>query len=230
MTNALCTKWAVEGSRKISEWLVVLHRLRASSDGKLLATGRAEFPERGKDMKSIFVKSLSLVTVLGMGAQGLLNAADCLPSAPNGWLAFFTMTTLKNYASGNPYASYVAGIFYTSNSPGFLGGSETFASSGSTQLFSDRQANEGCVGLLCTLQPFDINQANSLGVSVTKSWTIVINGGGNGVSYSGTLTGSIYGKTTFPLTCDATTGILHGNIDSQTHVAITTGPPQSPPK
>ena len=174
-------------------------------------------------MKSIFVKSLSLAIVLGMGAQGLLNAADCLPSASSGEQAFFTMVTLKNYASGNPYASYVAGLFDISSSSSVFGGAETFSSSGSTELFSNRQANEGCHGLICAWQPFDINQANSVGVSVTKNWSIFINGGA--VSYSGTLTGSVYGSKTFPLTCDATTGILYGNIDSHTHVAVTTNAP-----
>jgi hypothetical protein len=66
-------------------------------------------------MKSIFVKSLSLAIVLGMGAQGLLNAADCLPSASRGEQAFFTMVTLKNYASGNSYASIVAWRTRTGN-------------------------------------------------------------------------------------------------------------------
>jgi hypothetical protein len=178
-------------------------------------------------MKSIFLKSLSLITVLGMGAQGLLKAADCLPSAPNGWYAFFTMVTLKNYASGNPYASYAGGSFGISNSGSFPFQSESYSSIGDTQLFSNRGTYEGC--FLCW-QPFDINQADSsLGVAVTKSTFFTIQQGVV-TSYSGTLTGSVYGKITFPLTCDATTGILHGNVDSYTHVAITTGTPQSPPK
>jgi hypothetical protein len=170
-------------------------------------------------MKSIFVNSLSFAIVLGTGAQGLLHA-DCLQSGSSGAYASFTMVTLKNYASNNPYASFVAGTFDTSSGSSLFGGSETYSTSGGTQLFSDLYA---CTGGLFCVQPFDINQSKSVGVSVTKSWFFSLNG--PVVSYSGTLTGSVYGKITFPLTCDATTGILYGNIDSSTHVAITTGAP-----
>lgn len=169
--------------------------------------------------KSTLVNSLSLAIVLGTGTPGLLHA-DCLQSGSSGAYASFTMVTLKDYASSNPYASFVTGLFGTLSSSSLFSSSETYSTSGSPQLFSDRYA---CTGGQFCVQPFDINQPNSVGVSVTKSWFFSLNG--PVVSYSGVLTGSVYGKITFPLTCDATTGILYGNIDSSTHVAITTGAP-----
>jgi hypothetical protein len=187
---------------------------------------------KGKEMKSILVKSLYLVTVFGMTTSGVLRAAECLPSAPNGWTAPFTMVTLKNYAT-NQYASYVGGSSTVSNTNNFFSYSETYSSSGNPQLFSDRTAKVNCGGLFCPSQPFDINQADQLGVSVTKSSSIIIVPGGSGSpSYSATVTLQSWGngRITFPLTCDATTGILYGAIGSDTHVAITTGTPVSPPK
>jgi hypothetical protein len=182
-------------------------------------------------MKSIFVKSLPFMTVFGMGALGLLRAADCVPDAPNGFYASFSMVTQRNFNSGNPYASYTKGTLNVSNNNSLLFYSETYSGSNNTQLFSDRQAGEGCTGIICSWQPFDIHQADLLGVSITKSHSLII-GGGSGPSYSATITLQSWGngKITFPLTCDATTGILYGTLDSFSHVAITIGTPLSPPK
>lgn len=182
-------------------------------------------------MKSTLAKSFSLVMSFGIATSGLLSAADCLPPSPSGWYAPFTMVTLKNYAS-NQYASYTTGIYWASNSSNFFSSSETFSATQLPQLFSDRTAQINCGQLFCSSQPFDINQADKLGVSVTKNNSYIILNGGSGVSYSATLTLESWGngKMTFPLTCDATTGVLYGTIGSDTHVAITTGTPVSPPK
>jgi hypothetical protein len=169
-----------------------------------------------------------------MTATGLLRAADCIPSAPNGWMAPFSMVTLKNYAT-NQYASYAGGILYSSGSSTLLFHSETYSSDNNQQLFSDRGAEVDCPppGQLgfCSYQPFDINKADKLGVSLTKSWSLIV-GPGGGTSYSGTVTLESWGngKINFPLTCDANTGILYGAIGSDTHVAVTIGTPFSPPK
>src|SRR5215469_8696312 len=114
-------------------------------------------------MKSILAKSLWLALVSGPGAESLLNAADCLPSASAGSSAPFTMITLNNYASGIPFATYTTGAFSISITHFLFGSAETFSSGGSTQLFSNRYSN--CGGL-CE-QPFSVNQPNNVGVSVT---------------------------------------------------------------
>lgn len=173
-------------------------------------------------------KSLALAIVFGMGGHALLKA-DCLTSISTGSLANFTMVTVKNYASGTPDATYTTGTFGISNGGSYIyGSSETAASSGNTQLFSDRTDPVGCPYLVCPYQPFDINQPSTLGVSVTKTLPGIF--GGQATTYSGRFTGSVYGNESFTLTCDATTGILSGNVDSHTHVAITIGTPYGPPQ
>jgi hypothetical protein len=175
-----------------------------------------------------FLKSLSLLPVFAM-SSGMLSA-DCLPSAPSGYTAPFTMVTLKNYAT-NQYASYAHGLFTTSDNTSLFVRSETYSSSGATQLFSDRGFDENCSGLICTYQPFDANKADSLGVSITKT-SYAITGSGSGPTYSGTLTLESWGNTkiNFTLTCDATTGILYGRLGGDSHVVITIGTPVAPPQ
>jgi len=216
----------------------MLRQMHACEGGNAAATQQSGgFPERRKHMTKTLVKALSLVgvTFLGVTAPGLLSAAECIPSAPNGWMAPFSMVTLKNFAT-NQFASYTGGILYgSSSSSGFLFHSETYSSDNNQQLFSDRMAQVDCPppGQLgfCSNQPFDINKADKLGVSLTKSWSLLI-GPGSATSYSGTVTLESWGngKSTFPLTCDANTGILYGAIGSDTHVAVTIGTPFSPPK
>jgi hypothetical protein len=193
------------------------------------------FPERRRYMKKTLVKAISSITFLAMMGPGLLSAAECVPGAPNGWMAPFSMVTLKNYAT-NQYASYATGVLYSSSTSALFSQSETYSGSGNQQLFSDRGAEVNCPPAgqfgFCSYQPFDINKADKLGVSVTKSSSFLIVPGGSGTSYSGTVTLESWGngKITFPLTCDANTGILYGAIGNDSHVAITIGLPFSPPK
>ena len=172
-------------------------------------------------MKWIFVRSISLVTVWGMGTQGLLRAAECVPDAPDGFVAPFTMVTMRNYGI-HQFTGYEQGFYTAQNFFGATVSSVTY-SGGGTELFSDKQ--DDCATFLCT-QPFDANQGLVVGVSVTRTKLHII---GSSPSYTGTLTLWNNSKITFPLTCDATTGILYGTIGNDTHVAITTGTPVAPP-
>ena len=186
-------------------------------------------------MKNKFVNSVSLVMIFGVTVPGLLSATECLTAAPNGYYAPFSMVTQRNEASGDAYASYTTGILWTSSTSTLFYHSETYSGTGLTQLFSDRTAQVDCPppGVLgfCASQPFDIHQADKLGVSLTKSTSLLV-GGGSASPYSGTLTLESWGngKSTFPLTCDANTGILYGALGSDSHVAITIGTAISPPK
>jgi hypothetical protein len=186
-------------------------------------------------MMKTLVKAVCLVTFSGMTAPGLLRAAECIPSAPDGWMAPFSMIMLKNYLA-NQYASYAGGRLYRSSTSSPLGfHAETYSGSDNQQLFSDRGAQVDCPPPgkfgICSYQPFDIHKADKLGVSLTKNWSFGAGPGGVTISYSGTVTLESWGngKITFPLTCDATTGILYGAMGSDTHVAVTIGTPFSNP-
>jgi hypothetical protein len=87
----------------------------------------------------------------------------------NGDSVPFTMVTLKN----NQVASYATGTLQLSNSliSFSLDHSTTVSGTQIPQLFSNRTAtNPDCTGLLCGLppQPFDVNQAENLGVLITE--------------------------------------------------------------
>jgi hypothetical protein len=176
--------------------------------------------QKEEKVKRILMTLSSILSVVGMGTQGLLNAADCLPSTPDGWRVPFTMMTLSNYAT-NPYASYVNDSFSASRHDSLMYHSETFASQSSQRLLSNQC--ETWDRTVC-VQPFYINRSDYVTVSVTKNWSALIN---PIPTYSATLTLGAVGaaKITFPLTCDATTGILYGSTGGDTHVAITTGTP-----
>lgn len=178
-------------------------------------------------MKNAFLK-LPALLIFGMTTTGMLNA-DCLPTAPSGYTVPFSMATQRNFASGDPYASYTTGSMTISQSNSWFFSSTTYSSTNNPQLFSDRTAAIDCSGFACA-QPFDINQADQLGVSITRSSSLFIEPGGNNTTITVTLTLQSWGNGTlsFPATCDATSGILYGTLGGNTHLAITLGTPVAP--
>jgi hypothetical protein len=105
-------------------------------------------------------------------------------------------------------------------------------SAGNSQLFDVRMAKlyDQCLAT----QPFDINQADKLGLTLTKTtYTGILPPPGvPNPSYIATMILESWGggRYTFQLTCDATTGILHGTVNGDTHVAIAVGQAFSPPR
>lgn len=166
--------------------------------------------------------AMSVLMLSTIAVPGLLQA-DCLPSAPTNYTVPFSLVTLKNFSSGgNQYASWVQSSLTITNTKTLFFSSITLASSGNQQLFSDRTTN--CGEFSC--QPFDINQPDQLGVSISRSYSL--NSSTNGVIYV-TLTLQSWGnaKETFTGTCDATSGELYYTSNTGMGV-ITFGTPQPP--
>jgi hypothetical protein len=167
--------------------------------------------------------------------------ADCMPSGATGDLVPFTMVTLKN----NQVASYATGTLQLSNSgaPYSLDHSTTVSGTQIPQLFSNRTAtNSACAGeKICLLppQPFNINQADNLGVSITEAttWNLTVPPYGPVTAITVTLTLESWGnaQTSFTGTCNAA-GELYGSYDSNTTAVFAFGtpyaapPPPPPPK
>jgi hypothetical protein len=161
--------------------------------------------------------------------------ADCVPSGATGDVVPFTLVSLKN----NQVASYATGALTISNSdiPASIDQSRTLSATQIPQLFSDRTANydPGCTGKICLggqSQPFNVFQADQLGVNVTESTTLTL-GTGFKTSINVTLTLESWrnAKQSFTGTC-APTGELYGTFDSNTFEVIVFGtpePPQPPP-
>ncbi len=172
-----------------------------------------------------FKLTLSLLTIMGMTGPQVF-AASCLPSAANGASVPFTMVTQQNYAGGSPYVSYVTGGLIASSSSSFFFHSTTFANSGIPQLFSNRYATPACGSQFCfATQPFDINQADQLGVSIVESSSVFTNPPSTSITVTLTLQSWGNGKESFAATCDATTGMLYGDLAGNTHVSIALGTP-----
>jgi hypothetical protein len=150
--------------------------------------------------------------------------ATCLPSAPTGYTVPFSLVTLKN----NQHASYASGLLTISDSNN-LSEEKTLSATHIPQLFSDRFVPVTCrPGALCGSgdQPFDIKQADQLGVTITESTrnfppvttikvTFTLESWGNGTQ---SFTGS----------CDASTGELYGTFDGNNFAVITFGTPEAP--
>jgi len=157
--------------------------------------------------------------------------ADCVPSGTTGDVVPFTLVTLKN----NQVASYATGALVISNNdiPASINQSRTLSATEIPQLFSDRTAYyaPGCTSDICldgSYQPFNVFQADHLGVNVTESTTFTL-GTGLKTSINVTLTLESWGngKQSFTGTC-ASTGDLYGTFDSNTFAVITFGTPGPP--
>ncbi|MBV9267028.1 MAG: hypothetical protein JO061_12735 [Acidobacteriaceae bacterium] len=176
-------------------------------------------------MKLNFARiSSTLLALLGMTLPAMLRA-DCLPSAPNGYYVPYSLVTLKNYTSGNQFASYSTGTLQaSSHSVGFFEFVETLSSTRNQQLFSDRFDTKGCDGIICTYQPFAVDRADQLGVSISRTTLL-----GHPGAINGTFTLESWGNATesFTGTCDATTGSLTGTLNGNTFVVVTFGTPYS---
>ncbi len=148
--------------------------------------------------------------------------ADCIPSGATGDLVPFTLVELKN----NGVANYATGSLTLSNSGvSALDWSTTLSGTQIPQLFSDRTATynpPGCPSPCLTKvsQPFNVFQADQLGVNVTEFTT----------SINVTLTLESWGNGTqsFTGTC-AATGELYGTFDSETFLVFRFGTPAPPP-
>ena len=166
---------------------------------------------------------LYLLTPAGLMTPNSLRA-DCVPSAPNGYTVPFTMTTLKNYAMGEASATYATG-WLTANNSSFIEVGIGWSGTNIPQLFSNRYVQAGC-GLFSCSQPFDISQADKLGVSIFDGYSLF----SPQHAIKVTLTFESQGNAqTFPGACDATTGELYGAGGGNTFVTIAFGAPQPPP-
>jgi len=178
-----------------------------------------------------YAKYLAVAVVLAQLPTFL--RADCVPSGATGDVVPFTLVTLKN----NQVASYATGSLVISNNdiPASINQGRTLSATQIPQLFSDRTAYyaPGCTSDIClggSYQPFNIFQADQLGVNVTESTTLTL-GTGFKTSINVTLTLESWGngKESFAGTC-AATGDLYGTFDSNTFAVIafgTPGPPES---
>lgn len=158
--------------------------------------------------------------------------ADCIPSGTAGDIVPFTLVALKD----NQVASYATGslTISESNVPYSVDQSRTLSATHIPQLFSDRTAyyDPGCTGICLggQYQPFNVFQADQLGVNVTESTTLKL-GTGLTTSINVTLTLESWGngKQSFAGTC-AATGELYGTFDSNTFEVIAFGTPAPPLK
>jgi hypothetical protein len=192
-----------------------------------------EIPNRRKFMKRTinYARHLAIAVVLTQLPTFL--RADCVPSGTTGDVVPFTLVSLKN----NQIASYATGSLVISNNdiPYSVNQSRTLAATQIPQMFSDRTAYyaPGCTSDICLdglYQPFNIFQADHLGVNVTESTTFTL-GTGSKTSINVTLTLESWGNGTqsFTGTC-ASTGELYGTFDSNTFEVIAFGTPEPPVK
>ena len=174
----------------------------------------------------LFRIPLSLLTLLGMTMPALLRA-DCIPTAPVNYTVPFTLVSLKNFSSGgSQYASYTTGsLTYTTHSIFFSG--TTLSGTNAQQLFSDRTFPIDCGPLFCSQQPFNLNAADKLGVSISDGALLIFPVKPASISVTFTLESWGNGQETFTGTCDATSGELV-MTSSQNMYLMTFGTPQPP--
>lgn len=152
--------------------------------------------------------------------------AECIPSGPIGYVVPFSLVTSKN----NQHVSYATGSLAISDSSTLFESSTTLSATEIPQLFSDRFVPLNChAGELCgsPVQPFDINQADHLGVTITETTRSLPPGTTIQVTF--TLESWGNGTQSFTGSCDASTGELYGTFDGNTFAVITFGTPQPPP-
>jgi hypothetical protein len=173
-------------------------------------------------MKNFF----SLFTLFAVALPGLMQA-DCVPSAAAGYTVPISMVSLKNFSSGgSQYASYTTGrLTYTSHSYFFSG--TTLSSTGNQQLFSDRTFPIDCGPLFCSNQPFNLNNADQLGISISDGTFLTFPIKPASISVTFTLESWGNAQSTSTATCDATSGELY--ITSSTGMYLVTfGTPEPP--
>jgi hypothetical protein len=169
---------------------------------------------------------VSLFALFSVAVPGLFGA-ECIPTAPVGYTVPFSMVTLKNFSSGgSQYASYTTGhLTYTSHSWLFLG--TTLSSTGNQQLFSDRTFKIDCGPLFCSNQPFNINNADQLGVAISDGSFLTFPVKPASISVTFTLESWGNTQSTSTATCDATSGELYITSPSNGYL-ITLGTPEPP--
>jgi hypothetical protein len=175
-------------------------------------------------MKKSFVRNPLSVMTLAALTLPLLAHADCVPTAPVGYSVPFRMVSLETFkGSTEAPASYSDGeLTYAAPSPLFRG--TVLGSTKNQQLFSNRTYCRGKF-LDCSLpeyiQPFDIDQAGQIGVSISDGGFIdVFPPRGDEIIVT-------LNKTTYTGTCDATAGELYV-ADSDHMYLITFGTPTPP--
>jgi hypothetical protein len=171
-------------------------------------------------------KTLSLFTLLGLVLPSFVHAA-CVPTAPVGYTVPFKMVTMKNFSSGgSTYASYTTGsLTYTAHS--FIFSGTTLSGTNAQQLFSDRTFNIDCGPLFCSQQPFNLNNADKLGVAISDGSLLTFPVKPATISITFTLESWGNGQSTASATCDATSGELY--ITTSTGMSVLTlGTPVPP--
>jgi len=177
-------------------------------------------------VRNSFVRNpLSVITLAALTLP-VLGHADCVPTAPVGYSVPFHMVSLESFSgSSNPSASYSDGqLTYMAHSELFRG--TIVASTNSQQLFSNRTYCRGKF-LDCSLpqyiQPFDIDQAGKISVSVSDGAFIDVF-----PPRGDELVVSFDGKDSYSGTCNSTSGELYV-ADSDHMYVITFGTPTPPP-
>lgn len=152
--------------------------------------------------------------------------ADCIPSSPSGYTVPFKLVTLKQ----DHYASYATGTLTISESSGVLDWNTTLSATHVPQLFSERfiPSCPGSSGICLNQQPFDIYQADQLGVSIDKATVVGPKGETTSINVTFTLESWGNGKESFAASCNASTGELYGTFDSNTFAVISFGTPEAP--
>jgi hypothetical protein len=180
-------------------------------------------------VKNSFVRNpLSVITLAALTLP-VLGHADCVPTAPVGYSVPFHMVSLESFSGGsNPPASYSDGVLtYTAHSD-FLFHGTTLASTNNQRLFSNRTYCRGKF-LECDIpqyiQPFDIDQAGNIGVSISDGAFIDVF-----PSRGDELVVTFNGKNSYTGTCDATSGELYmADSDHMYVIAFGTPTPPVPP-
>jgi hypothetical protein len=181
-------------------------------------------------MKSAFVRNpLSAITLAALTSPALVHA-DCIPTAPVGYSVPFKLTSLQNFRGTNsPTATYVDGaLAFTSHNDLFRG--TTLSGKDNQQLFSDRTYGRECGSgkiRLCSLeQPFDIEQAGTLSVSISDGENLAVPVfPSKGVEILVTFNN----KKFYAGTCDSASEALYFSDDDTMYV-MTFGTPAAPPR
>jgi hypothetical protein len=172
------------------------------------------------------LKPLAAITLAALVSPAMVQA-DCIPTAPVGYTVPFRMVSLENFRGGsNPTATYVdGGLQYTAHETLLFRGT-TLSGADNQQLFSTRTYCRG-TSLDCNSgafqQPFDIDQAGSLSVSISDGENLLGFPPSGGTQISVTFNN----KQFYSGVCDATSDNLYFSAGDNMYV-MTFGTPVPP--
>jgi hypothetical protein len=177
-----------------------------------------------------FRKPLSAITLAALSLPAFVHA-DCVPTAPVGYTVPFLLVSLQNFrGNSSPTATYVdGGLSFTAHNDYFRG--TTLSSKDNQELYSDRtycreSSSGGGIHLCSIYQPFDIDQAGKLSVSISDGENLAVpvfppRGEQILVTFNN--------KEFYTGTCDPTSEELYFS-SGETMYVMTFGTPAAPPR